>query len=38
MTVFLHMTDGVIAFKNGSIMHHNPAAERMLGLSSMTSP
>lgn len=34
MTVFLHMTDGVIAFsRDGSIMHHNPAAERMLGLS-----
>jgi len=34
MTVFLHMTDGVVAFsKDGSLMHHNPAAERMLGIS-----
>lgn len=34
MTVFLHMTDGVVAFsRDGSIMHHNPAAERMLGIS-----
>lgn len=34
MTVFLHMTDGVVAFsRDGSLMHHNPAAERMLGIS-----
>jgi len=34
MTVFLHMTDGVVAFsREGSIMHYNPAAERMLGCS-----
>ncbi len=33
-TVFLHMTDGVAAFaRDGSIMHYNPAAERMLGKS-----
>jgi len=34
MTVFLHMTDGVIAFsRDGSVLHYNPAAERMLGRS-----
>ncbi len=30
-TVFLHMTDGVVAFsKEGSLIHANPAAERFL--------
>lgn len=33
-TVFQHMTDGVLAFSiDGKLMHCNPAAERMLGLS-----
>ena len=33
-TLFLHMTDGVVAFaSNGDLMHINPAAERMLGVS-----
>jgi two-component system sensor histidine kinase VicK len=32
-TVFLHMTDGVVAFSSeGEIIHCNPAAERMLEL------
>ena len=31
-TLFLHMTDGVVAFSNtGTVIHANPAAERMLG-------
>lgn len=31
-TLFLHMTDGVVAFsQKGSIIHSNPAAEEMLG-------
>ena len=31
-TLFLHMTDGVVAFSgDGSIIHANPAAEEMLG-------
>lgn len=30
-TLFLHMTDGVVAFsRDGSVIHSNPAAERML--------
>ena len=30
-TLFLHMTDGVVAFaRNGRLIHANPAAERML--------
>ena len=30
-TLFLHMTDGVVAFSpDGSLIHSNPAAERML--------
>ncbi len=33
-TVFQHMTDGVLAFSiDGGLLHCNPAAERMLGLS-----
>lgn len=32
-TLFLHMADGMVAFdKNGHILHMNPAAQRMLGL------
>lgn len=32
--VFLHMTDGIVAFsKDGSLIHFNPAAERLLGIS-----
>ncbi len=32
-TVFLHMTDGVVAFSgDGEMIHYNPAAERMLGM------
>ena len=31
-TLFLHMTDGVVAFShNGEVIHSNPAAEEMLG-------
>ena len=31
-TLFLHMTDGVVAFNhNGEVIHSNPAAEEMLG-------
>ena len=31
-TLFLHMTDGVVAFsRNGAVIHSNPAAEEMLG-------
>ncbi|MEG2455489.1 MAG: HAMP domain-containing protein, partial [Oscillospiraceae bacterium] len=31
-TLFLHMTDGVVAFsRSGSVIHSNPAAEEMLG-------
>ena len=31
-TLFLHMTDGVVAFnQNGEAIHSNPAAEEMLG-------
>ncbi|MGI5971018.1 MAG: ATP-binding protein, partial [Oscillospiraceae bacterium] len=31
-TLFLHMTDGVVAFsRDGSVIHKNPAAEQMLG-------
>ncbi len=31
-TLFLHMTDGVVAFdRNGRVIHSNPAAEAMLG-------
>ena len=31
-TLFLHMTDGVVAFsESGAVIHANPAAERMLG-------
>ena len=31
-TLFLHMTDGVVAFsRDGSVIQSNPAAERMLG-------
>lgn len=31
-TLFLHMTDGVVAFaKDGSILHCNPASSQMLG-------
>ncbi|EGJ46393.1 two-component system, OmpR family, sensor histidine kinase VicK [Ruminococcaceae bacterium D16] len=31
-TLFLHMTDGVVAFsRNGEVIHSNPAAEEMLG-------
>ncbi len=34
ITVFLHMTDGVVAFsQDGRVMHSNPSAERMLGRS-----
>ncbi|SMC86590.1 ATP-binding protein [Papillibacter cinnamivorans] len=30
-TLFLHMTDGVVAFsRDGSVIHYNPAAEMML--------
>jgi two-component system sensor histidine kinase VicK len=33
-TVFLHMTDGLVAFsRDGAKIHYNPAAERLLGLS-----
>ena len=33
-TLFLHMTDGVVAFSEaGTVIHANPAAERMLGRS-----
>lgn len=32
-TVFLHMTDGVVAFSgDGEIIHSNPAAESMMGV------
>lgn len=32
-TLFLHMTDGVVAFsRDASMMHVNPAAEHMLGI------
>ncbi len=32
-TVFLHMTDGIIAFsKDGDIIHYNPVAEQMLNI------
>jgi two-component system sensor histidine kinase VicK len=35
-TVFLHMTDGVVAFSSeGEIIHCNPAAERMLELNNI---
>lgn len=31
-TIFLHMTDGVVAFDaDGLLIHHNPAAVKMLG-------
>lgn len=31
-TLFLHMTDGVVAFdRSGAVLHKNPAAEKMLG-------
>lgn len=31
-TLFLHMTDGVVAFDaSGALIHHNPAAVQMLG-------
>ena len=31
-TLFLHMTDGVVAFsRDGAVIHSNPAAEEMLG-------
>lgn len=31
-TLFLHMTDGVVAFdRSGSVIHKNPASEEMLG-------
>ena len=31
-TLFLHMTDGVVAFsRSGTVIHKNPAAEEMLG-------
>lgn len=31
-TLFLHMTDGVVAFSaGGTVIHYNPAATRMLG-------
>ena len=31
-TLFLHMTDGVVAFdREGTVIHSNPAAEKMLG-------
>ena len=34
-TILLHMTDGIIAFdKEGSILHINPAATRLLTLTS----
>ena len=33
-TLFLHMTDGVVAFSpDGAKIHYNPAAERLLGVS-----
>ena len=33
-TLFLHMTDGVVAFdRDGQVIHSNPAAEEMLGRS-----
>ena len=33
-TLFLHMTDGVVAFsRDGTVIHANPAAEEMLGRS-----
>nr|WP_243414209.1 ATP-binding protein [Pseudoflavonifractor phocaeensis] len=33
-TLFLHMTDGVVAFsRDGGVIHANPAAEEMLGRS-----
>lgn len=33
-TVFLYMTDGIVAFSgDGSIIRYNPAAEKMLGVS-----
>ena len=33
-TLFLHMTDGVVAFsRDGAVIHSNPAAEEMLGRS-----
>ena len=33
-TLFLHMTDGVVAFStNGMVIHYNPAATQMLGRS-----
>ena len=32
-TLFLHMTDGVVAFsRDGTVIHKNPAAEQMLGV------
>ena len=32
-TLFLHMTDGVVAFdRNGAVIHSNPAAEEMLDM------
>ena len=32
-TLFLHMTDGVLAFsRDGALIHKNPAAEQLLGL------
>ncbi len=32
-TLFLHMTDGVVAFsRGGKIIHNNPAATKMLGM------
>ena len=37
-TLFLHMTDGVAAFSaGGELIHINPAAEKMLGVSSRAS-
>ena len=34
-TLFLHMTDGVVAFnQSGEVIHSNPAAEEMLGQAS----
>lgn len=32
-TVFLHMTDGIVAFsRDGELIHYNPTAENMLGV------
>lgn len=32
-TVFLHMTDGIVAFsRDGELIHYNPTAENMLGI------